>query len=78
MTPELVSNQMRMDHLFEKHGGPFVINASLMGGKAVCVENGTAILEAQTVRQNDMDLVIQRVFSSDICVLHVHAFHMSA
>lgn len=62
MTPEIVSNKFNMKHLFEKHGGPFVVNASLMGGYALFVEEGDDILEAQTVRQNEMEMVVLRMF----------------
>jgi hypothetical protein len=53
MAPELVTKQFDTDHLFEKHGGPFLINASFLGGRAVCVQEADAISKAQ-LKQADV------------------------
>jgi hypothetical protein len=47
MAPELLKRQFGMEHLFHKHGGPFVINAGCLGGRAVCLRDLDAILEVQ-------------------------------
>jgi hypothetical protein len=53
MAPELVTKLFNVDHLFEKHGGPFIINASSLGGRAVCVREADAISKAQ-LKQADV------------------------
>lgn len=66
MAPELVSRQFAMDDLFDKHGGPFVINASFMGGRALVVRSADAIFEAQSKRAQDLTMSMQGVLHNSV------------
>jgi hypothetical protein len=59
MAPELVTRQFGMDHLFQKHQGPFVINASFLGGRAVCIRDVDAILDAQLKKADELTMCLQ-------------------
>jgi hypothetical protein len=59
MAPELLQRQLGVDHIFDKHGGPFVINASFLGGRAVCFRDVDAILEVQLQKADVLEITLQ-------------------
>jgi hypothetical protein len=63
MAPELVTKQFDVDHLFDKHGGPFLINASFLGGRAVCVREADAISKAQLRQADVLSMTVHGVAS---------------
>jgi hypothetical protein len=63
MAPELVTKQFDVDHLFDKHGGPFLINASFLGGRAVCVREADAISKAQLKQADVLSMTVHGVAS---------------
>jgi hypothetical protein len=63
MAPELVATLFNVDHLFEKHGGPFLINASSLGGRAVCVREADAISKAQLKQADALIMTMHGVAS---------------
>jgi hypothetical protein len=71
MAPELVAKQFDTDHLFEKHGGPFRINASFLGGRAVCVQEADAISKAQLKQADVLAMNLNGAAS-------LHALHRSS
>lgn len=64
MLPNLVKNGLRIDHLFEKHGDVFVMNAGALGGKTVCFQAADDITEAQTIRQRDFESTVSGIVTS--------------
>jgi hypothetical protein len=56
MAPELLKLQFGADPLFDKHGGPFVINAGVLGGRAVCLRDADAILEVQLQKADVLEI----------------------
>jgi hypothetical protein len=68
MAPELVTKQFDVDHLFEKHGGPFLINSSFLGGRAVCVQDPEDISQAQLKQADVLAMTVHGVAS--LHVLH--------
>jgi hypothetical protein len=59
MAPELLQRQLGVDHIFDKHGGPFVINASFLGGRAVCLRDVDSILEVQLQKADVLEITLQ-------------------
>jgi hypothetical protein len=73
MAPELLKRQFDVDHLFEKHGGPFFMNASFMGGRVVCVREADAISKAQLKQFDVLEVSFPGTASLHVlhwCVLH--------
>jgi hypothetical protein len=66
MAPELVTKQFDVDHLFDKHGGPFLINASFLGGRAVCVREADAISKAQLRQADVLTMSLQGAASAHV------------
>jgi hypothetical protein len=75
MAPELLNWQFGVDHLFDKHGGPFVINAGFLGGRAVCFRDVDAILEASLQKADVLEITLQgagscsAIFTTHPCCL---------
>jgi hypothetical protein len=59
MAPELMATKFTMDHLFDKHGGPFVVNASFLGGRAVCIREADSIADVQVKQAHELTMTLQ-------------------
>jgi hypothetical protein len=80
MAPELLTLQFGAEPLFDKHGGPFVINAGFLGGRAVCLRDADAIFEVQLQKADVLEISLlgapssSAIFTKHPCCLSRTAY----